>query len=829
MRQSLIIRGLVQGVGCRPWIWQQATRLKLSGWVRNTHTGVELALDGPASDVDAMVQGLWHMPAPARVEQVAPLSASDLPVIQSGCFDILPSPAEPDETGAGTAIGTDLAVCDSCLRELFDPGNRRWRHPFIHCPQCGPRYTVVRQLPFDRPHTSLAGFKLCPACQTEVLSPADRRFHDQTNACPHCGPSLSLYQSDGQAIPGDPLAQTLTQLRQGQIVAIKGVGGFHLCCDARQPQAVARLRERKHRPSKPLAVMAANVASLRDWALVSSVEAQWLQRPERPIVLLPQTERAQVELAGIAPGLACLGAMLPYAPLHHLLFHQAAGAPTGTRWLDQAQDLLLVMTSGNASGQPLVIDNDAAWQDLAPLADALLLHDRDIVARNDDSVLRVRSDGSACWLRRGRGFAPQALRLPPPAPSAPLTVLATGGDLKATVCLSAPSPHQGQQAWPTPHVGDLDSADTRAAFHALSQHWLDQRGVRPQAIACDLHPDFYSHRVALDLAQRYGVALLPVQHHHAHIAAVLAEHADDPASLQPVLGLALDGYGMGDDGGAWGGELLRVHQDQCVRLGHLHPLATPGGEKAAREPWRMGAAALHAIGHGADIPERFADQVSAPMLRSWLASSPSRESETGRGPGSAPPGTSSLGRLFDAAAGLLRLLSHADHEAHAAMLLESVASRAWPAPPLADGWELHSAMPHEPAPVSQLTSQAISHPMSQSMSELDWRPLMRWLSQQPWQDGPSQAHAAAVFHATLAHALAQWAIQACQAHGIHTVVLSGGCLANRLLDESLTSLIQSTGLTVWRASQYPCGDGALSLGQAWVAQRRARPSPSLSS
>ncbi|MDE2593726.1 MAG: carbamoyltransferase HypF [Burkholderiales bacterium] len=812
VRQSLIIRGLVQGVGCRPWVWQQATRLKLSGWVRNTHAGVELVLDGPAADVEAMVQALWHMPSPARVEQVAPLLADALPPIQTGSFDILPSPVEPDESSLGaamgTAIGTDLAVCETCLNELFDPSNRRWRHPFIHCPQCGPRYTVVRQLPFDRPHTSLAAFQPCPACQAEVLSPADRRFHDQTNACPHCGPSLSLFLTDGQAIPGDPIAQSLSLLQQGQIVAIKGIGGFHLCCDARQPHAVARLRERKHRPSKPLAVMAANVASLRDWAQVSPDEAPWLQKPERPIVLLPQTDRAQAELPGIAPSLAWLGAMLPYAPLHHLLFHQAAGCPSGTDWLNQPQDLLLVMTSGNASGQPLVIDNDAAWQDLAPLADALLLHDRDIVARNDDSVLRVRSDGSACWLRRGRGFAPRGLRLPPPAPGAPVSVLASGGDLKATLCLSAPSPHLGQQAWLTPHVGDLDSADTRAAFHALSQHWLDQRQARPQALACDLHPDFYSHRVAAELAQQYGVPLVTVQHHHAHIAAVLAEHADDPASLDPVIGLALDGYGMGADGHAWGGELLRVHQDQCVRLGHLHPLNLPGGEKAAREPWRMGAAALHAIGRGADIPERFADQASAGMLRAWLASGAT--TGTAEATGSKQIGTTSLGRLFDAAAGVLRLLSHADQEAHAAMLLESVACRAWPAPPLTDGCVLQPLPSQAPDP----------------MAELDWRPLMRWLSQQPWQDAHEQAHAAAVFHATLAHGLAQWAIETSQTHGIQIVVLSGGCLANRLLDESLTSLIQSAGLTVWRASQYPCGDGALSLGQAWVAQRRTPPSHS---
>ncbi|MGE5452337.1 MAG: carbamoyltransferase HypF [Acidobacteriota bacterium] len=785
MRQSLIIRGLVQGVGCRPWIWQQATRLHLRGWVRNTHAGVELALDGAAHDVEALTQALWHMPPPARVEHVAALPAHDLPPITDDGFHILPSPAEPDEAGMGTAIGTDLAVCATCLSELIDPANRRWRHPFIHCPQCGPRYTVVRALPFDRAHTSLASFQPCPACQAEVVNPADRRFHDQTNACPHCGPSLSLFLSDGRALTGDAIAHTVALLQQGQIVAIKGIGGFHLCCDARQPRAVARLRQRKQRPSKPLAVMAASVASLRQWATVSVDEAAWLERPERPIVLLPQTERARMALPDIAPGLTWLGALLPYAPVHHLLFHQAADA-----------ELLLVMTSGNASGQPLVIDNPAAWQDLAPLADALLLHDRDIVARNDDSVLRVRADGSACWLRRGRGFAPAGLHLPPPAPGAAPVVLATGGDLKATLCLSAPSPHAGQQAWLTPHVGDLDGADTRTAFHDLSLHWLAQRRVRPQAIACDLHPDFYSHRVALELATHFNVPLLPIQHHHAHIAAVLAEHADDPASLAPVIGLALDGHGMGADGQAWGGELLRVHQGQCLRLGHLHPLATPGGEKAAREPWRMGAAVLHAIGHGSDITERFANQASAPLLRAWLNS--------GAATGPAAQGTTSLGRLFDAAAGLLGLLSHADHEAHAAMLLESETWQAWPAAPL-------PAEPTQPHPGT----------------ELDWRPLMRWLSQQPWQDASQRAYAAAVFHATLADRLAHWAIAACQRHHIETVVLAGGCLANRLLDESLTALIQSAGLMVWRPSQYPCGDGALSLGQAWVAQRQAPSAPTV--
>ncbi|MDQ5926193.1 MAG: hydrogenase maturation protein HypF [Pseudomonadota bacterium] len=814
MRRRLILRGLVQGVGCRPWICQQARALDVQGWVRNTGEGVEVLADGAVDDVDQLTACLTRLPNPGRVDEVLTVDADvpDLPSVPAADFAILPSPALRDQGPLQALLGADLSVCDTCLSELFDPANRRWRHPFVHCPQCGPRYTVTRRLPFDRANTALADFALCARCEAEVQNPRDRRFHDQTQACPDCGPRLSLYCSDGTAVSGDAVAQTWTLLASGCIVALQGVGGFHLCCDARQPAAVARLRALKRRPTKPLAVMVANLASLHNVVEVSADEARWLTSPERPIVLLHTQPQAAQLGPDLAPHLQTLGVMLPYTPLHHLLFHEAAGRPVGTDWLQQSQPTWLVMTSGNAAGEPLVIDPTHAWQDLAPLADALLLHDRAITARNDDSVLRVRPDGSACWLRRGRGYAPLPMHWPAHGcdgvaahdagtQAGMPTVLALGGELKATLCLSTPHAAAGTQVFVSPHVGNLDNVGTRLAFEALAQQWPAWRQVRPSALACDLHPDFYSSRMAAEWAGQAGVPLIPVQHHHAHIAAVLAEHAHLPASLQPVIGLALDGHGLGSDGQAWGGELLWVHRDQCRRLGHLHPLALPGGERAASEPWRLGVALLHLLGRGDEITTRFADQAGAVALQAWL-----RQGHV--------PLSSSLGRLFDAAAGVLRVLDRSGHEGDAAMRLESLAtSSATPA-----------TLP-TPTTFSPLPTAASPSPLS----VLDWRPLMRWVCDQPTTPATQVTHAAAIFHLTLARDLAAWATEACLQQGIDTVVLSGGCLANRLLDNALMHQLSATGLRVLRATHCPCGDGGLSLGQAWVAHQRLTAPASLTS
>lgn len=756
MHRRLAVRGLVQGVGFRPWVWQRATALGLIGWVRNTGFGVEIDLHGDVALLDAFQALLWQAPAPAKVEQV-----EEMPLVISGEAGPVATSPHPFEIQASlsgtharaTTIGTDLSVCTRCLSELFDPLNRRWRHPFIHCPQCGPRYTVTRSLPFDRAHTSMGRFLPCAACEAEYVNDADRRFHHQTNACPACGPRLRLRQADGSEDSVDPIAATLSMLRDGGIVALKSLGGFHLCCDARQPGAVARLRHRKRREAKPLAVMMANLASVQPWAQVQAHEQRWLQSSERPIVLLQQTAQAQTTLPYLAPGLAWLGVMLPYTATQYLLFHEACGRPHGGDWLTQAQDLMLVMTSANVAGAPLVMDNDTALLELAELADAWLLHDRDILARNEDSVLRVRPDGSACFMRRGRGYAPAPLALPDSAGltedehTLPPSVLAMGALLKSTLCIT-----QGDRALVSPHVGDLDSVETRVAYTRLADVWPAWLNTQPDAVACDLHPDFFSTMLAAHLTQNRastasGVRPLPliqVQHHHAHIAAVLAEHGGEQASLGPIIGMALDGHGLGSDGQVWGGELMRVEADQVQRLGHLLPMPLPGAKPSAPK-------------------QAF---------------------------------TTSLGRLFDIAAGLLDMPGPdavGRYEAEAAMRLESLALASWPAAHLGDGWAI--------------TADLL----------FDWRPLVNWLAD---QTGAAPSHRAAVFHATLAAGLADWAHQACLRHDVSTVVLAGGCMANRLLDDALSAHLQTAGLKVWRATQYPCGDGGISLGQAWVARQK---------
>lgn len=797
VRRRLILRGLVQGVGCRPWICQQARALGVRGWVRNTGDGVEVLLEGAPDSLSELTARLLHLPAPGRVDEMLTVDAlaPDLPTVSGPDFLILPSPAWGQQGPLHALFGADLAVCDTCLAELFDPANHRWRHPFIHCPQCGPRYTVTRQLPFDRINTSLAGFALCARCEAEAHDPTNRRFHDQTQCCPDCGPRLSLYRASGEAMLGDPIAQTWALLASGGIVALQGVGGFHLCCDARQPEAVARLRRLKRRPVQPLAVMASNLASLQDWVDVSVDEARWLTSSERPIVLLTQKPQTARLWPGLSPHLDTLGVMLPYTPLHHLLFHEAAGRPAGTQWLQQPHPAWLVMTSGNAPGEPLVIDHAHAWEELAPLADALLINDRAITARNDDSVLRVRPDGSACWLRRGRGYAPLPLHWPAMSDAASSTVLALGAELKTTLCLSTPHATEGTQVFMSPHVGKLDNAGTRVAFEALARHWPALRQVQPGALACDLHPDFFSSHLAADWAMQAGLPLVTTQHHHAHIAAVLAEHAHESASLQPVIGLALDGHGLGDDGQPWGGELLRVHRDRFERLGHLHPLPLPGGDRATREPWRLGVALLHTLGLDDEIGSRFADQPGAATLQAWLR----------RGH---MPHSTSLGRLFDAAAGVLRVLDCASHEGDAAMRLESLAHQAPVDRPLPE--------PVPPTCFSPLAPQR----QDARPSVLDWRALMRVVCSVNPHDPVARSQAARLFHLTLARDLAVWTVAACHQHDIATVVLNGGCLANRLLDDQLTEHLQQAGIQVWRARHYPCGDGGVSLGQTWIAHHR---------
>jgi hydrogenase maturation protein HypF len=779
-RGRIRVRGQVQGVGFRPFVYRLATELQLSGWVRNDAEGVEIEVQGAGAKVVQLLKRLQtEAPRLARVDRV----------------EYQPQPLRQGEAGfvieasgggrAATAITPDTATCPECLAELFDPRDRRHRHPFINCTQCGPRYTLTRGLPYDRPSTSMARFAMCPACRAEYDAPGNRRFHAQPNCCPVCGPRLGLLDAAGRPVAGDPVAETLARLRAGEIVAIKGLGGFHLACDARNGAAVARMRQRKQREEKPLAVMVAGTASALAWAEISGAERALLESPERPIVLARKRPGADAALAGIAPGLAWLGLMLPYTPVQYLLFHEDAGRPEGTAWLDAPREFALVMTSANPGGEPLVTGNEEALRRLAGIADAYLLHDRDILVRCDDSVVSCQSsvvskkpsNGAAepplttdnwplttRFIRRARGWTPRAIKLPRAGPP----VLALGGWFKNTVCLT-----RGDEAFVSQHIGDLDNAPACRALSETALHLMEVLEIEPSVVAHDLHPDFYSTRFAADFARERDVPAVGVQHHHAHVAAVAAEHGLEG----PVLGLALDGVGLGTDGQAWGGELLRVEGAAFARLAHLRPLALPGGDRAAREPWRMAASALHAMDRGGEIEARFPGP-RAFAIRQMLEN------------GLHAPLTSSAGRLFDAAAGLAGVREVAAFEGQAPMLLEGLAETRGSVAPLEHGFRLGGD------------------------GTLDFLPLLAAVA-----DLKDPGHAAGLFHATVAEGLARWVLEFSRRLGLGRVALGGGCFLNHVLTSALRERLRGAGLEVFEAEQVPPNDGGLSLGQAWIAMQ----------
>ena len=745
------VRGLVQGVGFRPYVWRLANELGLSGWVRNDSAGVTLTVDG-VNVPEFLLRLPRELPVLARIDSVE--TETTAATVASG-FVILDS-----ESGTvSTAIGPDAGICPDCIADLCNPQSRRWRYAFTTCTHCGPRYTVSRRIPYDRVQTSLAPFPLCAPCQLEYTNPADRRFHAETTCCPDCGPQLALLLADGEGRLVDPIAETLGLLRAGKIVAIKGLGGFHLACDARNAEAVAELRRRKQREAKPFAVMALNSASLAGYAQIGAAHEALRDSPAAPIVLCP---KGAAELPGVAPDLAWLGIMRPATPLHLLLWHEATGRPQGTDWLTQPNELLLVMTSANPQGEPLVIANDEAQERLAGIADAFLLHDREIVIRCDDSVVKPGS-----VLRRARGYTPLPIALADGGP----TVLALGAYLKNTVCVT-----KGRQAFLSQHIGGLDNAAAIGFLEETVAHLLAILDVKPDLIAHDLHPDFASTHLALRLAAELGVPAVGVAHHHAHIAAICAEHGINEA----VLGLAIDGVGLGPDGGLWGGELLRVDGTDCQRLGHLKPLALPGGDRAAREPWRMAVAALHAAGLRERVPawlaSRYPERAAKPLLA--MLDKNLR----------CPP-TSSLGRLFDAAAGLLGLRAESFYEGQAAMALEGWAAAYGPLPTMSGG---------------MLLSQNVA----------DFSPLLMALA-----DCDDPGYGAALFHATLANGLAQWIIATVNSEKLSKIAIGGGCAMNTILMTNLREQLVAAGIDVLEAVQAPANDGGLALGQAWVARR----------
>ncbi|MFZ4535871.1 carbamoyltransferase HypF [Propionivibrio sp.] len=753
--QRIRLSGVVQGVGFRPFVWRLAKELDLTGWVRKDSHGLEIEVCGAAEQVQNLIERLQEdAPALARIDSVT--TQDTLVECIAEDFYILNSRGGR----APAMIGQDTAVCRDCLAEIFDPKNRRWRYALANCTSCGPRYTICRALPYARERTSLKPFPLCLKCQHEALRTDSRQHLNEVNCCPKCGPQLALLDAEGRPLHGDPIAQAVALLGQGKIVAIKGLGGFHLACDARNAATVAVLRERKQRDEKPLAVMLANASSASVFVHLGVGEPGLLAMPERPIILLKKRTSCDAALPGVTTGLGWLGVMLPCTPLHYLLFHEAAGRPQGLGWLDLPQKLALVMTDADPGGEPVVIDNGEALLRLSGIADAFLLHDREILTRCDDSVARS-GPGGLQLVRRARGYTPRAIKMPRSGPP----VLAVGGRFKNTVCVT-----RGDEAFVSQHIGDLDNAAACDFFEKTIAHLLKFLEIKPALVAHDFDHHFHSTRYAMDFAHHRGVPTLAVQHHHAHMASVMAEQQVDA----PVIALALDGIGVGSDGSAWGGELLRIDGVRLGRLGHLVPIELVG-DHALKEPWRLASAVLQQLGRGKEIKQRFAEQRSAASVEKIL------------GRGGNFPETSSLGCYINAAAGLLGVSSTMAFDGQAAKILEGMAEHYGDVLPLNNAWTIEEGC-------------------------LNLWPLLAVLA-----DEKNARRGAAVFHATLVAALADWVCSVAPSNS--TIVGSGGCFLNLVLARGLRSRLGSHGLHLIEARHLPPNDGGLALGQAWIAQQ----------
>ncbi|MCQ9131703.1 carbamoyltransferase HypF [Streptomyces hilarionis] len=779
-RRLVTVRGVVQGVGFRPYLYGLATELALSGHVTNTPEGVVVEVEGAASAVDRFCERICAQAPPlARVDSV---DHREVPSVGGSGFAILTSRTDGP---ARTLVSPDTATCADCLAELADPDDRRHRHPFVNCTHCGPRFTIVTGVPYDRAHTTMAGFAMCPDCAREYADPADRRFHAQPVACPSCGPRLRLLVArrpePPSALDGNPVTEARALLARGAILAVKGLGGYHLACDATNQAAVALLRRRKARGDKPFAVMAASADDVRPLVRMGPEERSLLEDRVRPVVLMRRRPRAPGAAAGprpaeaVAPGSPDLGVLLPYTPLHQLLLG-LPGDPDGPR--------LLVMTSGNVSGEPIVTDDAEALERLAHLADAWLTHDRPIHVPCDDSVVRV-CDGQPLVIRRSRGHAPLPLTLPLPV----RPVLAVGGDLKNAFALA-----DGRRAWLSAHIGDMDDVGTQQAFERAVGQLESLTGVRPEVLASDRHPGYRSVRWAERNAARRPV--VRVQHHHAHVASAMAEHGLDGA--RPVIGVAFDGTGHGDDGAVWGGEFLLADYDGFTRIGHLAYVPLPGGDAAVRRPYRMALAHLRAAG----IP-RSADLACTAACPPEELRVLERQLECGLH--CAP--TSSMGRLFDAVSSLAGVCHRAGYEAQAAVELEGAALRAPSEDSTAYAFALHAARDGAGGPVRADPAPVLAAIVDDLRAGL----------------GP--AVVAARFHRGVAALVHRLCALARERHGPDTVALTGGVFANTLLSSACAAALREDGFTVLRHRLVPPNDGGLALGQLMVAARAASTGP----
>ena len=758
-RKGIRVSGVVQGVGFRPFVYRLASEEDLAGFIGNDTEGVTIELEGHSACIQAFLARLTSETPPlARIDSVA---TRDLAPTGETGFRIVAS----EVLGrVSTGIPADAATCADCLRELLDPADRRYRYPFLNCTNCGPRYTITRRVPYDRPQTSMAKFPMCSECQAEYDDPLNRRFHAQPNACWRCGPRVWLETTEGSPIAStDPVASTVENLLCNQIMAIKGIGGFHLSVDATSEEAVTRLRQRKHRYGKPLAIMVRDLAAARSLCDLTPQEETLLETPARPIVLGHARKHNDIA-PSVAPGIPWLGIFLPYAPLQHLLF-------------TDPRVKALVMTSANLSEEPIAVENVEARTRLAAIADAFLMHDREILQRCDDSVTAL-VDGKPQHIRRARGFVPLAVPLPLDAPP----LLAVGGHLKNVLALA-----RGKFAYQSQHIGDLENTTSLRFFEECLRHLMNTFEIEPQTVVHDLHPGYLSTGWAKQWAGDRGLRLIGVQHHHAHIAACMAEHT----LSGPIIGLSLDGTGYGTDGRIWGGEVLICRLESFERFAHLDYVPMPGGEAAIREPWRMAFGHLIAAGFSEDEARELvgATEQETRVMRRMI------EREI-----NAPP-TSSLGRLFDAAAAVILGRREVDYEAQAAIELEGTAVD----------------LRNELCVPAQYQIELLGGDWSRrESSRIGVAPLWRAIVADV-VEGLARPEIAARFHGAIAGAFIQTAWRAHSATGIRQIALSGGCMHNRRLASLLRTGLESQGLEVFQHRQVSPGDGSLSYGQAATA------------
>jgi hydrogenase maturation protein HypF len=769
LRRGVLVRGVVQGVGFRPFVYRLAQEEGLAGFIGNDTDGVTIEVEGPEGRVEAFLRRLrTEAPPLARIDSIA---VRDLAAIGEAGFRIVAS----EVLGrVSTGIPADAATCADCLREMLDPKDRRYRYPFLNCTNCGPRFTITRRIPYDRPQTSMAKFPMCPDCQREYDDPLNRRFHAQPNACWACGPRVWLEAADGTGIAEtDAVAAALDRLAAGAIMAIKGIGGFHLSVDATNEAAVMRLRERKRRYGKPLAVMIKDVEAAREMCALTAAEEALLTTVARPIVLARRREGCGIA-AAVAPGIPWLGVFLPYAPLQHLLF---------------ADDRLkaLVMTSANLSEEPIAIDNDEARERLRAIADTFLMHDREILQRCDDSVAAV-VDGAPQLIRRARGYVPLGVELPPALGFDAPPLLAVGGHLKNVFALA-----RGQRVYQSQHLGDLENLTGLEFLKESLDHLMRTFEIEPETVVHDLHPGYLSTGWAKQWARERGAGLIAVQHHHAHVAGCMAEHG----LTGEAIGLALDGTGYGTDGKIWGGEVLIARLDGFERFAHLDYVPMPGGDAAVKEPWRMALGHLSTAGFDVESEQMLAllgaERNEARILKRMIE----RKINS--------PMTSSLGRLFDAVAAVVLGRRAVDYEAQAAIELEGTAVSE------PDRFEKGDYVPelHEADEGSSREAVIRTGKMWKAVLEDLWR-------------GVPASRIAARFHAGIAEGFINAAGNARIETGINVVALSGGCMHNRRLARLLRTGLEEEGFTVLQHRNVSPGDGGLSYGQAVVAAARPR-------